>query len=787
VKIAGVIWLVIVAAAGAFLLLRLHDGIEFQSDLFALLPQEDRDPAVQYAKQKAGALLGQRIILLVGDADRANARSAGAELASAISASDIASSVTYLLPPDGLRRLAETFFPYRGGLLTAADRARLEQGRGREIMQRALANVYGPAGIADAALLKRDPFFLLPSFLAALPTPLPRLAADDGVLSVRDGGKTYVLVAAQLGTDTFSLKAQDHVVQILGAAEQKLRSRLPGVEILRFGTVFYAHAGASAAVAETSAISIVSLIGTVVLVLAVFRAFRPLWLTALAIGVGVVCAFAVSLWLFGTLHVAALLLGVSLIGISLDYCLQYLSARFDTTANTPWRRLYHVLPGISLGIATTLIGYVTLLVAPFPGLRQVAVFSAVGLVASFVTVLLWLPALDSAEPFRHGRRLLAAADWLWSFWGETRYRRPRLALIAAAVPLALIGGSAFTVDDDVHRLQTISQDLKRQEEAIRRLTGLSAATEFLLLRAGDGEAALETEETLLARLDEAKREGALSGYQALAQVVPSIARQRADGALVRDKLIRPYLAEYYAQLGMPEGAMVEEVADRFLTPAGIPQDSPLAALRQLDIAEGPAGAMHLVLLSGVSDQGRVKQLAESVPGVRLVDPTGDVTRLLGKYRRRAVLLLGLSLLFMMPVVIWRYGWRGSLRVLVPPTAAVLLAPLLVALAGIPFTFFGAMALVLVLSIGFDYAVFCKETDPAQRPVTMLGVWLAMVTTLLSFGLLAFSRVFAVQAFGATLLAGTLLAFLVAPLTGDASTVRRRALSSRRREGAPGAR
>jgi predicted exporter len=97
----------------------------------------------------------------------------------------------------------------------------------------------------------------------------------------------------------------------------------------------------------------------------------------------------------------------------------------------------------------------------------------------------------------------------------------------------------------------------------------------------------------------------------------------------------------------------------------------------------------------------------------------------------------------------------------------------VALAGIPFTFFGAMALVLVLSIGFDYAVFCKETDPVQRPVTMLGVWLAMVTTLLSFGLLAFSRVFAVQAFGATLLVGTLLAFLAAPLTGDSSTVRGR--------------
>ena len=77
----------------------------------------------------------------------------------------------------------------------------------------------------------------------------------------------------------------------------------------------------------------------------------------------------------------------------------------------------------------------------------------------------------------------------------------------------------------------------------------------------------------------------------------------------------------------------------------------------------------------------------------------------------------------------------------------------------------------MLSIGFDYAVFCRETSPTQRAVTMLGVWLAMVTTLLSFGLLAFSRVFAVQAFGTTLLIGTLLAFLVSPLAGDSNSFR----------------
>ena len=767
------VWLLLVAVAALYLLLRLYHGVEFQTDLLALLPQEEQDATVQRAKEKVSALLGQRIVMLVGHEDRALARSAGAELAQALAQSGAVSQVTYALPTDGLRRVGALFFPYRFGLLTAADRARLDDGRGEEIINRALANVYGPAAFADSALLRRDPFLLLPAFLAELPTPLPRLMPDDGVLSVTEGGKTYVLIAAQLSGDVFALAAQDRFMRAVAAEEETLRARVPGVQVLRFGAVFYAHAGAAAATAETSAITIVSLLGTVVLVLAVFRALRPLWLTAVAIAVGVICAFSVSLWLFGTLHVAALLFGVSLIGICLDYCLQYLSARFDTGANTPQRRLRRVLPGISLGIATTLVGYATLLLAPFPGLHQVAVFSAVGLVASFVTVVLWLPVLDGREPFRHGARLLAAAGWLWVFWEDPRYRWPRRALAAAVLVLALAGVARLTVNDDVRRLQALSDDLKRQEVETRRLTGIAGGTEFLLVRAADGEGALQSEEALVARLAEAKRDGALAGYQTLAQVIPSAARQRADRALVEGRLLGPFLAGYYEQLGFAERTLAAQPERGVLTPDAIDADSPLSFLRSLVLEEGAGGAMHLVLLNGVTRLDEVRRISEAVPGVRLVDPAGDITRLLGEYRRRAMLLLGLSTLFMLPIVAWRYGLRDSARVLLPPAIAVLLTPPLMALVGIPFTFFSAMALILVLSIGFDYAVFCKETSPTQRAVTMLGVWLAMVTTLLSFGLLAFSRVFAVQAFGTTLLVGTLLAFLVSPLAGDSNSVRAR--------------
>jgi predicted exporter len=134
-----------------------------------------------------------------------------------------------------------------------------------------------------------------------------------------------------------------------------------------------------------------------------------------------------------------------------------------------------------------------------------------------------------------------------------------------------------------------------------------------------------------------------------------------------------------------------------------------------------------------------------------------------------------SAALMMPLLIWRYGFRGAAAVIAPPLLAVLLAPALRAWFGGSFTFFDGMALVLVLSIGVDYSIFLAETSPQRQRVTMLAVTMAAATTLLSFGLLALSSVQAVHAFGSTMLIGILLAFLLSPLARWAQPREGRAL------------
>ncbi len=765
-KIAAFAWGLVVVAACVILLFHFLKGVELETDMTALLPTEERDALDQRAKDQVTEILAKRIFILVGDDDRGNARAGGAALAKALEDSGTVTAVTYRIRSDSLKSMGAMYFPYRFGLLTAADRERLQHNHGAQIVDRAIASVYGPSPIVDANLLQRDPFLLTAEFLSNLPTPAARLTPDDGVLSTRDGSTTWVLLTAQLNGNVYSSAFQEHFISAFNGTERKLHATMPHLQVLRVGAIFYAQAGAESANEETTRLGIVSLVGTIVLILVVFRALRPLWLTLLAIVVGVLCAFAVCLSIFGGLHVVALLFGVSLIGIAIDYCLQYVSARFGDNAGPPNQRLRQVLPGITLGVATTLIGYATLLLAPFPGLHQLAVFSAVGLLGSILTVVFWLPLLDSREPLPHGARILAMANLLWDFWEAAPYRPWRWGFIALIAILTIVGSSRLRFDDDVRHQQSLADNLRNQESQIRRLTGISGGTEFLLVRATNTDSALQTEEALQSRLESAKRDGAIRGFQSVAEFIPSIARQREDRALVHDKLILPYLGSYYRRLGVNGGAPADAGSAGFLTPDAISDDSPLSYLRSLILESGANGATQVILLSTVSHPDKIRHIARAVPGVRFVDPAGDVTRLLGKYRQRAMILIAVSVILMMPILIWRYGLGGSLRVALPPAIAVLAAPSLVALAGVTFTFFNAMALVLVLSIGFDYAVFCREAAPSRRPATMLGVWLAMLTTLLSFGLLVLSTTYAVHAFGATLLTGTILAFAFAPLASD---------------------
>jgi predicted exporter len=756
----ALLWLGVVLAAGLHVALVAMRGIPLQTDLMALLPREDRDPTLQQAKDAVTNAIMQRVVILVGHQNPDTARAAAATLQQALRGAGLLKPGSDVPATDAIQRLGAAYFPHRAGLLSEADRARLLGGRAEEVVTRSLSQIFGFAGIADGRLLARDPFLLFPAFLSELPVPANRFTLQEGWPTVVEDGRTWVLVTGLLADKSTSLAYQQRFV----AAFDTARAGMGGVEIRRLGALFYAQAGAEMAMAETSFIAVASLAGTVLLLVLSFHALSPLLLGLTAIGAGIVVALSACLATFGELHVAGQLFGASLIGVAVDYALLYFGQVFSTRAE-PRARLAYVLPAIALGMATTVIGYGTLALSPFPGLHQVAMFSAVGLVASFLTVVLWFPPLDRTPPAQLGRLRRRGAEALWAFWMDARFRRGRAGVLALAALVAVVGLARLEVDDDVRHQQALSPALVAEQAEIQRIAGFSQTGQFFLIEAADGEQALQREEELGQRLAPLEAEGALAGWQSPSRFVPSAARQRDNNALVAERLTGPHLGGFLARLGMAEPAVATEIAP--LTVEEVAATGALPLLDALVVESRPGHVVHVVSLDGLRRPDLVRQVAEGLEGVRFVDPTADIGDLLGAYRRRAVALLAVSALLMVPLLAWRYGLRGALVVMVPPVIAVVLAPAVLALAGLPFTFFTGMALVLVLSIGVDYAVFCAEEDGRRDPVTLAAVALAMSTAFLSFGLLAFSGVAGVRSFGAAMAVGIPIALVLAPFAGRA--------------------
>lgn len=764
--LAAIGWLMLVLLAAGYLAWQAIHGIQLRTDLLALLPADAEEGEAHRATQRLTDAVSQQFVLLVGHPDRAIALKAASTLEEALGKSGLAKATSADLA--AMQAIGKLYRPYAQGLLAPADRDLLLAGKGDVVARRALAQIYGIGSFADARLLAKDPFLLLPSFLSHLPTPMSRLVPDAGRLTTRSDGLVWVLVAGDIQGDPYALDTQERFTTLIDDQVAALFAQSTGLVVKRTGAIFFARAGAMSGIRETSTLGTIATVGTILLLIGAFRRVGPLLMNTLALGIGIGGGLVTNLLIFGEIHIATLLFGVGLTGVAVDYGIHYSASVFDPARPSPRQRLKHVLPGITLGLITTLIGYAILLLAPFPALRQVAIFSIAGLTSAFLSVVLWFPLLDRGRPPSYGPVLLRLADKFWHVWEDPRLRRLCWIGVAILSGVAAIGISRLSIDDDVRRMQSLSSDLLIQQVEIERLAGTGGTLQFLQIDATDDEAALQRGESLAPILKDLHNAGVLAAYRGPSDFVPSQAQQKSDRELQQKALYEPLLTAHVAQLGIREPAQWAEDA-AYLSLDLARESGALPFLSQWVLAPG----QHVIALDGLKDVAVLRAAIAGVEGVRVLDPAGDFTARLGTYRHRALWLIGLSALLMVIPLSWRYGVKGGIVVLIPPVAALILAPALIAFAGEGISFFHVMGLILVLAIGVDYATFCAETDRRHRPVTMLAVLLDMATTLLSFGVLAFSSVFAVHAFGLTMLLGILIAFLLAPIAGNVNPRRRR--------------
>lgn len=760
--------LVVCALLGHNAYLWVGKRIVPDTDILALLPVQERDPILQQSFTKMVDSAQQRVIVLVGAPQWSDAQRAAKAYSAVLAAHPELFEATALTDQTQANWLAP-FEQHRMSLLTGAQEAQLRSEPARFWTDAALAKLYSAFSGPKLGAFRDDPFDLFGAWIQerARETPVrPR----DGSLFVADATHQYALMPFTLRVPAFSLSAQQKVVPLLEQAAAAARAAGPGIVVVQAGVVLHAAAAGAQAEGEVSTIGAGSLLGIIVLTWLAFRSLRPIGLILLSIGIGFLGSLSVCWLLFGSIHLLTLVFGASLIGVAQDYGIYFLCNRLSADRSLSSSSLLkRLLPGLALTLLAAVIGYMGLALTPFPGLRHMAVFSAVGLVFAWLTVVCWFPALVGPDTLKGGalaRRYCATL----ARWPRLRLNAASMGGMALFVALAAIGWSRLGVNDDIRSLQTPPKHLLADQIKLGKLLDAPTPVQYYLVRGASAEAVLQREEALKLRLDPLVAQGRISGYQALSNWVPSEKVQLERRALIESKLL---------QAGGPLDALAKEIGEDAswvaatrahlvkaappLTVAAFMKTPPSEPWRHLWLGETEGVHASIVAVRGVglASLPQLRAAAAGQEGVQWVDKVAEISSVLGRYRQYMGWVVLGAYVLVFAVLFPRYR-RNAWRVVAPTAVASIATLALLGYAGQSLQMFHVLALMLLLGVGIDYGIFMQENAARRDSTSWLAVGLSAVSTILSFGLLGLSRTPALQAFGLTMLIGTTLAWLLVP-------------------------
>tara|TARA_R110002124_G_scaffold61789_2_gene169066 strand:- start:11245 stop:13455 length:2211 start_codon:yes stop_codon:yes gene_type:complete len=712
-----------------------------KTDFQALLPAGSADSWIKEAnRQAASAYEGQLVVLVEGE-DVGQARQFLITVGEVLASEGLVSADFNELEAEKWQKLATALYPFRWNLLSAADRLALERDP-QAFLESFQRKLYSPLGGPLADKLLSDPLGIYRNYLLAA---VPMTAS----LNAQELPETLQLAVYSITREQRGLGAKSKLYEVY--ASLKATAAQQGLALYAAGAPLYSAYGVYSAEEEISTIGVVSLMLLVTLQLALLRSLTAIGLTLLSVAAGVVGGIVVTVLITRQLHILTVVFGTTIIGIAVDYGYHYLAH----SLLPGWRRgdaLSRVFTSLSLGALSSGVAFLALTLMPFPGVRQIGLFMASGLLCSFLTVCLLFPLLYRGPPQGSQLPRIFAGSGI-----PVRSIGVPLMILLLTIP----GWMQLTARDEVREFYGHPPQLSTDQAEIAKRLSATADSRYMLVRGSSPEAVLLAEERLRnaaanTGLGETLELSAISG------VVPSIEAQRHNFALIRQLVESGALSQHLDALGI-ERAYRDEVLD------GIPdafKPLQLTALsenllpsgqgRFIGCQESECASWVRIAAPGRTDS--LVRLAQDTPAVELVDPIANINSLLVDYRQSIVIVMMGGSLLIFVILGLLYGWRRAIRVMSLPVVTCLLTIAAIGYLHGSYTIINLLALMLIIGVSMDYSIFRGFTAPQDQPAVTLAITLSALTSVVAFGMLAFSRTPLISSFGETIALGLGIAY-----------------------------
>ncbi len=766
-RVAIALWLIFVAVC-----IGLIGHTRFTADLSAFLPRSPTPEQRLLVEQLKSGVASRVILIGIEGGDAAQRAAASQGLAARLRADP---QFLYLANGEavGLERDRKLLFDYRYVLSPAVTPAHFTVSGLHDAVAQSIHEMLSSAGVFTGTLLTHDP---TGEFLRML----DRVRGEnqsrvaDGVWVSRDGKRALLLARTRAeGSDT------DAQQRALNAIEEAFHAvAAPGLRLVATGPGPFSVQARATIKHEVARLSGLGMLIIVVLLLAVYRSLSALVIGLLPVLTGALAGIAAVSLGFGTVHGVTLGFGTALIGEAVDYSIYLLTQSEhgrDATGQPEGQWIAAFWPTIRIGVLTSVFGFAPLLLSDFPGLAQLGLYAIAGLITAAMVTRFVLPHLLPATlrlpdlaPF--GAHLSAGLPRL------QRLRRPLFALVLAACAVILVQRN-HVWNRELAALSPVPAAAQALDASMRADLGAPDVRYLVVVTAATQQAALAGSERVGARLRPLVEAGVIARFESPAVYLPSVATQLArraslpDGATLRRRFLAavatlPVHADRFAPF-FADVAKARSLAP--LTPRDIAGTSLAEGVDAL-LVKSAGRWTALLPLRGPqrrdyaidAAQVRAALATAAIPGVYFLDLKAQSDHLYDGYLHEAILL---SLAGLLAIVVLLFAAtrnpRRVLRIVTPLAMAVVVVMAGLTLAGKQLNILHLVGMLLIFAVGSNYALFFDRSarQGALAPRTLASLLLAATTTVVGFGILAFSSVPVLNAIGATVGPGAILALL----------------------------
>lgn len=737
-----------------------NDRIRVNTNVLALFPEQvfsSLDVSVQNAMLER---LDKQVVFLVKDNGDQQANSAQFLLKSLENLGCFESIIGHI-DEQKFNDIGKFYFDNKEVLLDSKTRALLQDQD--QLFAYLQANIFASFSGISAQELSHDPLMLTRAVQMNNLADKGPMTIYHNFLATNYQNNTYYLLVGQLRSTGFDIQTGAEIVKNIEHIKSQLYEHFPNSELLVRGTVFYNQSAATLAKHDITYLGLSSITLMLLVMLLSYRSLWPLVLAVFSISCGALVGFTISIWLFDSVHIITLLISMSVIGISADYTIYFCSLAFAMGgANFKEQEQRSLAKVLLVSLITTVISYVLMTLAPFPIIRQICVFAISGLVASCLVVITLYPFV--LKLFKQQASSLIGASALEHLLEVFKSNKFKVGYCFIFVLIIAYGLPKMTMDHDIAKLQSLDVALKEQDQKIALITGQSADQNWLVASADDENQLLKIANLAYEHLSVAQEQGKIGSFTK----IPIVTKEQQLNNISLVASVYPKVKEFYEDLGM--------ALDNNSPVLNFSQDK-IALLSLDDFLKSPAsmgfGLMvfklpdHkmalLIPLSEIKDKHYIKQLSENIEGLHYIDRKSDFDAIFEKCSQLLLLVLALSMVVVTISSIIRNGFKFGLIFLTPSIGAVAMSYASLGILGMQANMFAILASLLVLGISVNYSIFNSYSTKELKVISQWSITMAMMTTIITLGVLVFSSTYAVTVFGSTLLFGIATSFLLSPL------------------------